>query len=225
MENENFSLLLEDLEKAKDKKAIVIVGRFQPPTAGHFKLINEARKQIRENKSLDLYAKPIMVIINGEKTSKDKLVNPLTVEERKFFIENSGKAHGVDILHAKNAFDAFNQVRKHGYEPYMIGAGSDRLQGYLDLLDSKFTNNKGKQQKHIPLPNIKSRHELDDTKDSLEKIKSEGVVKIDQVSGSLARRAAELGYFEEFVKITGFEKNIPAAKKMFRLIKERTKKE
>lgn len=223
MQNENFSLLFEDLERAQKKMSVVIVGRFQPPTAGHFKLINEAKKFIRENKELDIYVKPIIVIINGEKTSKDKKVNPLTIDERMFFIEHSGKANGVEILKAKNAFDAFNQVRKIGYEPHIIGAGSDRLQGYLDLLDSRFVDNNGKTIKHIPLTNIKTRHELDDSKESLDKIKKDGQVPIDQISGSLARRAAELNYFEEFVKITGFEKNIPAAKKMFRLIKERIK--
>ena len=52
MQNENFSLLFEDLERAQKKMSVVIVGRFQPPTAGHFKLINEAKKFIRENKDV-----------------------------------------------------------------------------------------------------------------------------------------------------------------------------
>ena len=61
-----------------------------------------------------------------------------------------------------------------------------------------------------------SRRAYDNT---LKKIHDENSVDAGEVSGSLARRAVELDYFEEFVKITGLEKNIPAAKKMFKQIK------
>ena len=56
------------------------------------------------------------------------------------------------------------------------------------------------------------------TSKNLEKVET---IKVSTVSGSLARRAVELDYFDEFVKITGLDKNIPAAKKMFKQIKQR----
>jgi len=211
--------LLEEKQPAQDKRAVVIIGRFQPPTIGHYKLINEAKKFIRENKDLSLFSKPIVVIVNGEKTSKDKKQNPLTVDERIYFMENSGRANGVIFLSANNALNAFNEVRKAGYEPTVIGAGSDRATGYLSILDSKFLDKNGNKQKHYVLGGIDTRKELKPSKDSIDGLDKN--VQVSKVSGSLARKAAELDYFEEFVEITGLNKNIPAAKKLFKILKDR----
>ncbi len=212
------SILLEDLNLPQTKNAVVIVGRFQPPTIGHYKVIDKAKKYIRENKHLSLFTKPILVIVNGKETSKDKKLNPLSVEDRVYFMEHSGRANGVVFLNAPNAFAAFNEVRKAGYEPIVVAAGSDRVDGYISLLDDKFLDSNGKKQKHFKIGEL-ARHELPATEKSLKKIKDDSSVDAGEVSGSLARRAAELDYFEEFVKITGLEKNIPAAKKMFKQIK------
>ena len=212
------SILNEDLNQPQTKNAVVIVGRFQPPTIGHYKVIDKAKKYIRENKHLNLFTKPILVIVNGEKSSKDKMTNPLSVEDRVYFMENSGRANGVVFLNAHNAFAAFNEVRKAGYEPIVVAAGSDRVEGYIKLLDDKFLDKNGKKQKHFKIGEL-TRHELPANEKSLKKIHDENSVDAGEVSGSLARRAVELDYFEEFVKITGLEKNIPAAKKMFKQIK------
>lgn len=212
-------ILLEKLEPAKSKRAVVIVGRFQPPTIGHYMLVNRAKKYIRENNHLDLFTKPIVVVVEGAISSQDKKKNPLSAKDRIYYMENSGKANGVIFLTGKNAFDAFNEVRKAGYEPIVVGAGSDRVAGYLDMLNDRFLDGNDKKQKHYALPGIEQRNELKSSKESLEKIK-DAVVDVSKVSGSLARRAAELDYFDEFVSITGLEKNIPAAKKMFKQIKK-----
>ena len=212
------SILLEDLNLPQTKNAVVIVGRFQPPTIGHYKVIDKAKKYIRENKHLNLFTKPILVIVNGKESSKDKKLNPLSVEDRAYYLEHSGRANGVVILSAHNAFAAFNEVRKEGYEPIVVAAGSDRVDDYIRLLDEKFLDLNGKRQKHYKIGEL-ARHELPSSETSLKKIKDESSIDAGEVSGSLARRAAELEYFEEFVKIVGLEKNIPAAKKMFKQIK------
>ena len=212
-------ILLEAMQPAQKQRAVVIIGRFQPPTIGHYKIINLAKKYIRENSQLELFTKPVVVIVDGKKTGLNKQENPLSVEERIYFMQHSGRANGVEFLSAGNAFAAFNEVRKAGYEPIVIGAGSDRVSGYLDLLDSKFVDNNGKKQKHYELTGLETRHELKPNEESLEKIKDEDSIKVSSVSGSLARRAVELNYFDEFVKITGLDKNIPAAKKMFKVMK------
>lgn len=219
-ENSENSVLLEAVEQPQTKRAVVIVGRFQPPTIGHYKIVNLAKKFIRENRNLSLFTKPVIVIIDGKKSGQNKKVNPLTVDERIYYMENSGKANGVIFLSASSAYDAFNAVRKAGYEPTVIGAGSDRVQGYLELLDSKFLDQNGKKQKHYELKGLDGRHELKPTEDSLKQVKDSGAT-VTGVSGSLARQAAELGYFEEFVQITGLEKNLPAAKKLFKVVKSR----
>jgi hypothetical protein len=204
---------LEDLNPAQNDRAVVIIGRFQPPTIGHYKIINLAKKFIRENKDLSLFTKPVVVIIDGKKTSKNKKENPLTVTEREYYMRHSGRANGVMFLSASNAFEGFNAVREAGFEPIVVGAGSDRAKGYIDLLDDKFVDKNGKKQKHYELPGLEVRHQVDDP----QKINANS--DISKVSGSLARHAAALGYFDEFVTMTGLEKNIPAAKKMFKQIK------
>ena len=205
--------ILEDLRPAQNDRAVVIIGRFQPPTIGHYKIINLAKKFIRENKDLSLFTKPVIVIIDGKKSSKNKKENPLTVDEREYYMKHSGRANGVLFLSAANAYDGFNAVREAGFEPIVVGAGSDRAKGYIDLLDDKFVDRNGKKQKHYELPGLATRHQVNDP----HKITSEPDVS--KVSGSLARHAAALGYFDEFVTITGLEKNIPAAKKLFKQIK------
>lgn len=220
MENLNEkTTLLEDIETAQSQRAVVILGRFQPPTIGHYKIINLAKKFIRENQQLSLFIKPIVVIIDGKKTGLNKVENPLTSEERIYFMKHSGKANGVEFLTSTNAFAAFNEVRKAGYEPIVVGAGSDRLKGYLDLLDEKFLDDKGKKQKHYSVTGLDTRSEMKPNEASLDLLKNSDA-QIREVSGSLARKAVELGYFDEFVKLTGLEKNIPGAKKMFNKIKK-----
>jgi hypothetical protein len=211
-------ILHEDQAPAQSNRAVVIIGRFQPPTIGHYKIVNLAKKFIRENTELELFTKPIIVIVDGKKSGKNKKENPLTVDERIYYMKNSGRANGVVFLSAANAFAAFNEVRKAGYEPIVVGAGSDRIKGYISLLDDKFLDAKEKKQKHYELPGLETRHELKGTEENLSKIDS--AVPISKVSGSLARRAAELDYFEEFVTITGLDRNIPAAKKLFKQIKK-----
>ena len=203
------------LYPSQKTNAVVIIGRFQPPTKGHYKIIDLAKKYARTHKELLLCPSPILVIIDGEKSSKDKKINPLSVDERRYFIQNSGKANGVIILDAKNAVDAFNQVRKAGYEPKVIGAGSDRIDGYLKILDEMFKDEFDKKIKHFTLDGLEEREE----KDIDGTLKASGKIALTKVSGSLARRAAELNYFDEFVDITGLSKNIPAAKKMFKLVR------
>jgi hypothetical protein len=202
-------------EMEQDKRAVVILGRFQPPTIGHYKIVNLAKKFIRENPVLKLFIKPIIVIINGEKFSKDTTENPLTIEQREYFMKNSGKTNGCIFLSAENAFEGFKAVRGNGFEPIVVGSGSDRAQGYLEMLDKYFLDKNYHKQKHYILPGLKTRN--DENPEQILKSKN---VQIEEISGSLARKAVELGYFDEFVEITGLNKNIPAAKKLYRIIEK-----
>jgi cytidyltransferase-like protein len=220
------SLIFEeqDIPPMQKKTATVIIGRFQPPHAGHYKVIQHAWKFTKE-KDLDAL---ILVIVDGVNTSKDKKTNPLTSDERIRYIKNSGKANWVkDILVASNAFDALVKVREAGYEPIAIAAGDDRSDKYLVMLDKYFLDNDGKPIKHFKVPGLernKSSTQNDLKKSSIqkaiEKIQSNGELDVEEASGSLARAAVEHGFFDEFVKIVGLEKNLPAAKQMFNKIKK-----
>lgn len=205
------------------KRAAVMVGRLNPPTAGHYKVLDAMKNFIRTSKDLNLAA-PVLVIVNGEKTSQDKSKNPLTAEERVKFIEASGKANGVIVLTAPSGFAAFEEVRKAGYEPIAVAAGSDRADGYLDMLDKYFTDSNGGKIKHVKVAGLERADEEQPKNNSgamnkaLESLKKGEELDVAEVSGSMARRAVELGYQEEFAKIVGLEHKPKLAALMFKKV-------
>ena len=184
--------------------AVVTIGRFNPPTIGHYAVFDAMKRYLRTNK--DGVTNAFIVIVDGEKTGDDKTRNPLTGAERKAFLEASDKANGIKILIAKNGFDAFKAVIDEGFEPVVIAAGSDRAPHYLKVLDQYFTNGAdGKPVKHKALPGL-NREPSDDPN---------AEVSVTNVSGSMARHAASLGYFEEFAEMVGLTDKPKLAKTLF----------
>jgi nicotinamide mononucleotide adenylyltransferase len=207
----------EDLYEAKAKKtvgvqnkrAVVSPGRFQPPTRGHFKMIGAMKAFIRDNPEMRL-DKAIVVVIAGEKTGEDKVKNPLTAEQRKSYIEASGKANGVLVLTASNVFAAFEEVRKAGYEPIAVAAGSDRSPGYLKMLDKYYTAKDGSPIVHHVVPDLARDQDDSDDGDAyfdkvIDMINDGDKVDDAQISASLARYAARKGEDKAFAYIAGLE--------------------
>lgn len=219
-------LILEgqDLPPKQKKTATVIIGRFQPPHAGHYKVIQHAWKFTKE-KGLDGL---FLVIVDGIKTSEDRVANPLTADERIRYIKNSGKANWLkDVLVAINAFDALVKVREAGYEPIAIAAGDDRADKYLAMLDKYFLDDNEKAISHMKVPGlerdqsgIKSNVKKSSIGKALEKLQDGGELDVEEASGSMARTAAEQGFYDEFIKIVGLEKNKTAAKQMYNKIRK-----
>lgn len=211
--------LFEELAPMALKRKVVVIGRFQPPTKGHYGVIGETRKFINKNKKLNLEATPAVIIIEGAKSSADKKRNPLTAEERISFMKASGKANGVDFFIAKNAFDAFKMMRENGFEPIAVAAGSDRIGEYMRILDKYFTDEDGKPIEHYSIPLTRDADAVDSKAGSMDStlssMKNGEDVETDLVSGSLARRAVELGYEPEFAAIVGLEDKPALARKMF----------
>lgn len=207
-------------------RAAVMVGRMNPPTAGHYKVIDTMKAFIRKNPKLQLSATPIVVIVAGEKTSQDKSQNPLTADERVKFMSSSGRANGVLFITAPSAFAAFEEVRKAGYEPIAIAAGSDRADDYLEMLNKYFTTKDGSKIEHIKIPGLdregqdgKTNNKRGAMQKALDALKQGSELDVSEVSGSMARRAAELGYEEEFAEIVGLGKKPKLAKLMFDKVK------
>lgn len=222
--NNEFETLIEGLLPEQPKRVAFAVGRFQPPTRAHYKVIDKMKEFIRNNPKLNLEAKPIVVVISGEKSSEDKQKNPLTSDERISFMQASGNANGVVFLTAKNAFLALGAIRDAGFEPIAIGAGSDRAKEYLRMLDKGFKKPNGNPIEHIAIPGLDRTGNAivtkkDDKQSALDKalktLHSSGDLEDEEVSGSVARRAVELGYREEFAVITGLEKKVSLANKLF----------
>lgn len=215
-------MLLEDTQPGT-KKVAVVIGRFNPPTKGHYTVINSVKKFIKANPNLGLLATPVVVVIGGSKSDADKSRNPLTVDERILFMSSSGHANGVIFLNAKNAFEAFANIRSKDMEPIAIAAGSDRLSDYISLLDKHFKSADGTSIKHHGIELSRDEDAVETKKDdkakamdsALSSLKDTGSIGVEEVSGSLARRAVELGYEPEFAKIVGLEAKPVLAKKMF----------
>jgi phage terminase large subunit-like protein len=195
------------LKPKQDKNAVVAIGRFSSPTKGHYFLFDKMRKFIRTDKAKELKISiiPIVVIIDGEETGKDKQKNPLSPHERIKFMQASGKADGLKFLIAKNAVDAFNEVRKQGYEPLVIAAGSDRKTNYLKILDETFTDN-GKKMTHYAIRG------LDRTDDESTDISA--------TSGTKMREAVINNDYERYLDLSGLEHKPELAKQMFDKLKK-----
>lgn len=219
-------LLFEDTPPPGSKRVAVVIGRFNPPTKGHYELIGKVKTFIKAHPDLQLEAAPVVVVIGDdkkEKTPEDLLKNPLSVHERTLFMTSSGQANGVKFVTAKNAFDALTGLRKHDMEPIAIAAGSDRAGDYLRMLDQYFKTADDKPIKHVKIEVGRDEDATTSDKDvkagsiddTLAAMKDGDDPGLEAVSGSLARRAAELGYFDEFCKIVALEKNKKLAKKIY----------
>lgn len=223
---EDYMILSEQTVGQQKKKAAVIVGRFQPPTAGHYSVFNTVKKFIKSNPDIGLEAIPIVVIVDGEKTGKDKTKNPLTANERVSFMTASGKANGIKFLVAGSAFAAFEEVRKAGFEPIAIATGSDRAGTYIEMLDKYFKTNKNEPIKHYAIT-VDRLSEGKKTKEKINKTAAlDDILKYmgdeiptTMISASLARRAVELNEFEKFMVIVGLKDKPDLARKMFNKIK------
>lgn len=211
---------------AQSKRAAVMVGRMNPPTRGHYKVMDAMKAFIRDNKKLNLEATPVVVIVAGEKSSADKTKNPLTADERRSFMESSGRANGVKFIVAPSAFAAFEEVRKAGFEPIAIAAGSDRAPGYLKMLDKYFTAKDGSTIKHVTVPGL-DRDMDDDAAVTGEEgydlvasmIEDGDEVDDAQISGSMARHFAKGDKKKAFAYVVGLEAKPKLAASLMKKIK------
>jgi hypothetical protein len=220
--------LFEDAPPMASKKVAVVIGRFNPPTKGHYAVINEVRKFIKSHPKLGLESNPVVVVVGGSKSDLDKKRNPLTVDERILFMSSSGQANGVIFFTAKNAFEALTVPRQNGFEPIAVAAGSDRIDDYIKILDKHFKTPDDKPIEHLAIKLQRDDSAVETGKEekqaamdkALKSAASGEDLETDIISGSLARRAVELGYEEEFAKIVGLEGKPVLAKKMFKKIKD-----
>jgi len=196
-------LFEEESVGQQSKRAVVMVGRFQPPTSGHYTVIDKMKAFARMTKGVT----PIVVVVAGAGTSKDLHKNPLSAEDRIKFMTASGNANGVKFITSASAFAAFEDVRKAGYEPYAIAAGSDRGAKYLEMLDKYFTGQNGEKLEHVIMPGLKEREDPDDegvpSEEVLQMAENGEEIPVHLISGSMARLAVKLGFKKAFAKILG----------------------
>lgn len=222
--------LFEDMAPMGAKKVAVVIGRFNPPTKGHYAVINSVIKFIDKNKKLGLEAIPIVLVIGGSKSDNDKKRNPLSVAERIQFMKASGNANRATFMEGTNAFKALEAIREKGFEPIAVAAGSDRIDAYIEILDKYFKTPDGQNIPHSKIVLTRDEDAVETNKEakqiSMDQLLSAAKGKeidIKNVSGSLARRAVELGYEDEFASIVGLTDKPVLAKKLFSLISKAIK--
>lgn len=219
-------ILLENLPPKANKTVAVALGRFSPPTIGHYAIFDSIKAFTRKHKNVDPI--PVVIVIGGNKSDLDTNRNPLTVTERISFMQGSGLANGVKFIHAKNVFEGFASLRAHGFEPYAIAAGDDRAEDYLRILNQYF-NDGDKKLPHVKIQLPRNKESTSGSKEDKEShmediltlFKKTGKIPLTDISASLARFAVKKGEFSMFNYIVGGNsKNQKLVNKMFKKIKQ-----
>jgi hypothetical protein len=96
----------------------------------------------------------------------------------------------------------------------------------MEILDKYFTDENGEKIKHIRVSGLARDNQEGKSKDkkgameqALDNLKNTGDLEDSEVSGSMARRAAELGYEQEFAHIVGLENKPNLAKLMYKKVR------
>lgn len=108
----------------------LMVGRLNPPTRGHGVLISKLKETASR-----LGARPILYIVDGEKSSKDKAKNPLTADQRLVVARKLFPGITVDVV--SSAYEALEVLDLQGLTPKAWIAGSDRASNYRKLVASE----------------------------------------------------------------------------------------
>ena len=105
----------------QNKKAVITIGRYQPPTLGHIKLINNMIKN-----NLDKI--PVVCIVKGKKSSSNKLKNPYDFKIQKSLLEKSLNKD-ILIIPVSSGYlgDIIDTIRNDTkLEPDILCVGKDR---------------------------------------------------------------------------------------------------
>ena len=113
------------------KPVNMFVGRFQPFTLGHAKVIDTISKQ---------NGHPVVVILIKSKTKKkeDAFKRPYDEETQLAMLNKLKSKYPIEKVYIldRAAIDyMFNAMRADGYEPVLWGTGSDRLKTYSYQVD------------------------------------------------------------------------------------------
>jgi len=117
---------LETLVLGKDSidysKAAFTIGRFQPLTLGHMKMIDELKK----------FNKAYIFIVKGKKSSKDKDKNPFDFELQKEMIQKV--APKIEVIEIPSGYFV-DEIEKLPENEFYLLCGSDRVKAYQRMLD------------------------------------------------------------------------------------------
>ena len=167
----------------------VIPGRFNPPTIGHYTLFMKVKMYIKKHPELKIDPVPVIMVVEGVKSSEDKSRNPLDADTRISIMKSSGKAQGVKFVITNNVHNGMTELVEAGNKIVLLGVGNDRAEGYQKMM-TDFG-----ECEILSLARSEGSEKILDTID--EKVPAH------LVSGSLARKAALNGNKKAFTILTG----------------------
>lgn len=191
------------------KPSVIVIGRYQPPHLGHYAIFDMAKEYIAKNGEVFEY--PIVVVIDGEKSGKDKSRNPLSPEERINIMRGSGHANDVKYMIAKDVMEAIEKLKAAGYDPVAVATGSDRGDSYVKLLNKYYETDNERESL------VLTRSELDVKPGTVDDILAnfDKDTPVEFISGSLVRATVQKDEFDKFVIMTGLANNEKLAKSTF----------
>lgn len=193
------------------KFAAVFVGRFNPPTIGHYYVLDRLKDYIVSHPELNVSPEVYVIIVDGEKTGQDKTRNPLSKEERVDLMSKSKSGQGCKFITAGTSVEGFNQVREQGYEPVLIAGGPERVSNYIHMLQDFDPS-----YDRIAFTVKRNKINPDDASSLFQHLSSDDV---NVMSGTLARKAVMAGDKTAFSTITGLSG--VELDELFKLIKTR----
>lgn len=190
---EGIALLESEIKLPPGDNAIMAPGRYNPPTIGHQAMVKLLIKKAKELSTAESKVIPVVVIVAGAKSSMDKQKNPLSADERvKIFEKRWGNQ--VKVLVSADPISAAKELQDQGINATFVVSGSDR--SYKDVLD-KYAPIDGFEHHAVPMPSERQKP-LDQEAFLADLEKTGKTPDISAVSGSLAKKAVQLGYRKAF---------------------------
>ena len=171
------------IKEAKSKTAVLVFGRFNPPTIGHGKLL-ESAGNIAQRFNAQLY-------VYGSQ-SQDPKKNPLSNKQKMGFMKEMFPKYNNSIqddLNIRSAIDAAVRLNE-GHDQLVMVVGSDRVADFKKLLEQY----NGRKAKH-------GYYEYDSIKIVSAGERDPDAEGVSGASASKARELAAKGQWHEFARI------------------------
>ena len=190
-----------EISEARGDTAIFCIGRFNPPTTGHLKMIEAAAAQQLKYAGAPFYVFPT----HSQDPAKNPLPHSLKVAYMKKMFKKYAK--NIQVSKARNVFEMATMLHDKGHRSIILVAGSDRVDEFDKLLNQY--NGVDGRHGYYGFDNIEviSAGERDPD--------AEGV---EGMSASKMRAAAATGDFDDFV--LGLPSGFRDGKKLFRDVRK-----
>ena len=117
-------MYIREVVEAKNTTAVFAFGRFNPPTAGHKKLVDTIKAQNGDH----------YLFLGPTKTNRKQ--DPLTHEQKVTYATAMFPGVKIGDASIRTWVDAMKYLQSHGYTSVLYVAGSDRVEQFNKLLNT-----------------------------------------------------------------------------------------